>query len=96
MSLEAEEKLKLTPEQKKAFNRFKRAFNDCRKLGVQFEMSMETIIGLNGNNISNVEERETDEDNPNEVSLSDADTFDNSFNTQISPWVDCDVCITVE
>ena len=40
------EKLDLTPEQLKAFNRMKRAFNDCKKLGVRFEQFHESLIAF--------------------------------------------------
>ena len=86
------EKLDLTPEQLKAFNRMKRAFNDCKKLGVHFEQSHESLIALNGENVLSVEESNGDFAD-NEIDIQECSH--NYFEIGVNPWIDVTVAITV-
>lgn len=87
------EKLDLTPEQLKAFNRMKRAFNDCKKLGVRFEQSHESLIALNGKNVLSVEESNGDFAD-NEIEIQDSSL--NHFEIGVVPWIDVTVAVTVK
>ncbi|MBE4621115.1 hypothetical protein [Vibrio navarrensis] len=95
MSAEHLKKLKLTPEQKKAFNRMKKAHSDCKKLGVHFEMLHETVIALNGEHIESVSEGIREQFADNEIELQDSMNATNSFYLT-GTWVDVDVCIKVK
>lgn len=54
-----EEKLKLTPEQEKAFKAFQRAYKKCKKSGIEFYTVLEHIYALNGHNLVRIhDERE--------------------------------------
>lgn len=86
-------KLNLTPEQLKAFNRMKRAFNDCKKLGVHFEQSHEQLIALNGDNLLSVSESEGDFAD-NEIEIQDCS--ENSFSIGTIPWIDVTVTVAVK
>lgn len=51
---EMQELIDLTPEQKKAFSALQRAVKRCLKENVCFYQTLETLYGLNGNNVSDV------------------------------------------
>ncbi|MBH9740014.1 hypothetical protein [Vibrio navarrensis] len=88
-------RLKLTPEQQKAFNRMKKAHADCKKLGVHFEMNSETVIALNGKHIESVSEGISEQFADNEIELQDSENETNTFYLT-GTWVDVDVCIKVK
>lgn len=60
----------LTPEQRKAWNRFEKAAKDFRKAGGKFYTVLETVSGYNGNYIDHVD---------NDVGFSTADVLLPSF-----------------
>lgn len=49
-----EDLIELNHEQSKAFKRLQRAVRDCRKLNVYFYQNLETIYGLNGDNVKSI------------------------------------------
>ena len=53
---EVQEKIELTPKQKKAFDAFIRAVNRCNKENVYFYQVLDSISALNGNNVVDIDE----------------------------------------
>lgn len=92
MSDDILEAVELTHEQQKAFNRAKRAINDCKKLGVNFQMQDDSLIALNDKHIVDVSEGEPAGED--QISLSDAAASSNSVKLT-TPWVHCEASITV-
>ena len=52
---EVQQKIELTPNQKKAFNELEKAVKECRKTNIWFYQVLETLNALNGNNVQSVE-----------------------------------------
>lgn len=48
---EVQEKIDLTPEQQKAFAALERAVEKCRKLNIHFYQVLDSVGGVNGNNV---------------------------------------------
>lgn len=88
-----EEKLDLNEDQKKAFKRLERAFKDCKKLGVRFEQSHETLIALNKKYIVSVEESNGNFLD-NEICLEESSL--NRLQIGVTPWIDVPVAVTVK
>ena len=63
--------IELTPEQVKAFSSLKRAVGKCRRANILFYQCLETLGGINGNNVksicgdSDIEFRGLDSESPN-------------------------------
>ena len=55
---EVQEKINLTPKQKKAFDSFIRAVKRCKKENIYFYQVLESVGALNGNNVDSVDEEE--------------------------------------
>ena len=55
---EIQELIDLTPKQEKVWAQLKRAINACRKNKVYFYQVLESLYGLNGNNVERIEEEE--------------------------------------
>lgn len=89
---ELTDQVELTPDQRKAFGRLKRAFNDCKKMGVRFAMSDETLIAMNGENIITIYEGSPCGEN--HLELQDCST--NELETGVCPYVDCNVTVEVK
>lgn len=50
-----QKRIDLTPAQKKAWTQFVRAVNRCKKEGIYFYQVLEHVGGLNGKNVSHIE-----------------------------------------
>lgn len=49
-----EELTELTPAQRRAWNRFEKAFNDFKKAGGKFYTVLETVTGYNGKHVQDI------------------------------------------
>ncbi|WP_018694319.1 hypothetical protein [Algicola sagamiensis] len=82
------EKLLMTPSQRKAFRKFKKAYDECIEEGIRFEMygtGGDSIIALNGNNIDDVS------DDIEGILLDEL--FYDWMHFDACAWVDCEVYV---
>ncbi|MBE0114578.1 hypothetical protein [Klebsiella michiganensis] len=49
-----DELVELTPEQRRAWNRFEKAFKDFKKAGGKFYTSLESVHGYNGEHVQDI------------------------------------------
>ena len=93
--IDYKENAELTTTQQKAFNALKAAFKKCKSSGIQLAMQEDSIIALNGRNVLSIEEGEPSS-NDNEFNLQDFNYGRSSIDTDLCPYIDCTVTVTVK
>ena len=79
------ELFKLTHKQQLAFNRLKRAYRDCKKLGVVFYNNYGTIGALDRDKF---EDSFYDDDEDEDSIADDGDNLGNEIMTDMTSWAD--------